>query len=135
MCYNTPIATSNLTEQIVEATFILNIGLNTTDGAITIEEARKTLRAYGFSILREALLESDTEPTLVAEVATGFATTLTVLQLLYQVSEELKQDCIAVYRELTGGALVGPRADAWGPFNPEYFLLLDGRRLSEVNAN
>lgn len=44
--------------------------------------------------------------------------------------EELKQDCIAVYRELTGGgALVGPRADAWGPFNPEYFLLLDGRRL------
>ena len=119
----------------MEATFILNIGLNTADGAITAEQARETLRAYGFSILREALLESDTEPTLVAEVATGFATALTVLQLLYQVSEELDQDCIAVYRELTGGgALVGPRADAWGPFNPEYFLLLDGRRLSEVNA-
>lgn len=118
----------------MEATFILNIGLNTTDGAITLEEARKVLRAYGFSILREALLESDTEPTLVAEVATGFTTTLTVLQLLYWVAEELEQDCIAVYREYTlGGALVGPRADAWGPFNPEYFLLLDGRRLSEVN--
>lgn len=123
----------------METAFILNIGLNTPDGAIAVEEARKVLRAYGFSILREALLESDTEPTLVAEVATGFATTLTVLQLLYQVSEELKQDCIAVYREYTlggalVGALVGPRADAWGPFNPEYFLLLDGRRLSEVNA-
>lgn len=118
----------------MEATFILNIGLNTTDGAITIEEARNTLRAYGFSILREALLESDTEPTLVAEVATGFATTLTVLQLLYQVADELEQDCIAVYCGLIGGALVGPRADVWGPFNPEYFLLLDGRRLSEVNA-
>ena len=119
----------------MEATFILNIGLNTADGAIAIEEARKVLRAYGFSILREALLESDTEPTLVAEVATGFATTLTVLQLLYQVSEELKQDCIAVYRGLTrGGALIGPRAAEWGPFNPEFFLLLDGRRLSEVNA-
>ena len=113
--------------------FIVNIGLNTTDGAITVEEARTTLRAYGFSILREALLESDTEPTLVAEVATGFATALTVLQLLYKVSEELKQDCIAVYRELTGGgALIGPRAAEWGPFNPEYFLLLDGRRLSEA---
>ena len=118
----------------MEATFILNIGLNTADGAIAVEEARKTLRAYGFSILREALLESDTEPTLVAEVATRFATTITVLQPLYQVSEELKQDCIAVYRGLTGGALVGPRADAWGPFNPEYFLLLDGRRLSETIA-
>lgn len=122
-------------ETAFETTFIVNIGLNTADGAITIEEARETLRAYGFSILREALLESDTEPTLVAEVATGFATALTVLQLLYQVAEELEQDCIAVYRECTlGGALVGPRADAWGPFNPEYFLLLDGRRLSEVNA-
>lgn len=117
----------------MEATFTLNIGLNTTDGAITIEEARKTLRAYGFSILREALLESDTEPTLVAEVTTGFATTLAVLQLLYQVSEELEQDCIAVYHELTGaGTLIGPRAAEWGPFNPEYFLLLDGRRLAEV---
>lgn len=118
----------------MEATFILNIGLNTAVGAITPDEARETLRAYGFSILRDAVLESDTEPTLVAEVATGFATALTVLQLLYQVSEELKQDCIAVYRELIGGALIGPRAAEWGPFNPEFFLLLDGRRLSEVNA-
>lgn len=119
----------------MEATFILNIGLNSPKGAIPAEQARQALRAYGFSILREALLESDTEPTLVAEVATGFATPLTVLQLLYQVSEELKQDCIAVYREYTlGGALIGPRAAEWGPFNPEYFLLLDGRRLSEVNA-
>lgn len=118
----------------MEATYILNIGLNSASGVIPAEQARKVLRAYGFSILREALLESDTEPTLVVEVSTGFATTLAVLQLLYQVSEELKQDCIAVYRGLTGGALVGPRADAWGPFNPEYFLLLDGRRLSEGNA-
>lgn len=121
----------------MEATYILNIGLNTTDGVIAIEKARKVLRAYGFSILREALLESDTEPTLVAEaeMATWFAAPLTVLQRLYQVSEELDQDCIAVYHGLTGGgALVGPRADAWGPFNPEYFLLLDGRRLSETIA-
>lgn len=117
----------------MEATYIVNIGLNTNDGAITIEEARKVLCAYGFLILRDAVLESDTEPTLVAEVVTRAASPLIVLQLLYQVSEELEQDCIAVYRELTlGGALVGPRADAWGPFNPEYFLLLDGRRLSEA---
>ena len=75
MCYNTPIATPTLKEQIMEATYILTIGLNTTDGAITIEEARETLRAYGFSILRESLLEYDTEPTLVAGVAAGFATT------------------------------------------------------------
>ncbi len=49
----------------MEDAFILSIGLNTADGAIAVEEARKTLRAYG-------------------------------------------------------------------PFNPEHFLLLDGRRLSEA---
>ncbi len=115
--------------------FIINIGLNTADGAITPEEARERLLANEFSIVRDAVLESDTEPTLVAEVTTWAAYPFTALQLLYQVAEELNQDCIAVYRVGTlGGALVGPRADAWGPFNPEYFLLLDGRRLSEVNA-
>lgn len=113
--------------------FIINIGLNTADGAITPEEARETLRAYGFSILRDAVLESDTEPTLVAEVINPGASPIILPQLLHIVAEELDQDCIAVYRELTGaGSLIGPRAAEWGPFNPEYFLLLDGRRLSEV---
>lgn len=113
--------------------FIINIGLNTADGAITPEEARETLRAYGFSILRDAVLESDTEPTLVAEVINPGASPIILPQLLHIVAEALDQDCIAVYRECTlGGALVGPRAAEWGPFNPEYFLLLDGRRLSEV---
>lgn len=27
------------------------------------------------------------------------------------------------------GYLVGPRADKWLPFNPAYFLYLDGTRL------
>lgn len=113
--------------------FIINIGLNTADGAITPEEARETLRAYGFSILRDAVLESDTEPTLVAEVVNPGASPIILPQLLHIVAEALDQDCIAVYRECTlGGALVGPRAAEWGSFNPEYFLLLDGRRLSEV---
>lgn len=113
--------------------FIINIGLNTADGAITPEEARETLRAYGFSILRDAVLESDTEPTLVAEVINPGASPIILPQLLHIVAEALDQDCIAVYRECTlGGALVGPRAAEWGPFNPEYFLLLDGRRLAEV---
>lgn len=113
--------------------FIINIGLNTANGAITSEEARETLRAYGFSIVRDAVLDSDSEPTPVAKVINQGASPIILLQLLHRVAEALDQDCIAVYRECTlGGALVGPRAAEWGPFNPEYFLLLDGRRLSEV---
>ena len=119
----------------MEATFILNIGLNTADGAVTAEQARQVLAANEFLITRDAVLESDTEPTLVAEVISTAASPFVVLQLLHRVAEELDQDCIAVYRGLTGdGALIGPRAAEWGPFNPEFFLLLDGRRLSEVNA-
>ena len=119
----------------MEATFILNIGLNTADGAIAVEEARQALAANEFLIVRDAVLESDTEPTLVAEVISPNANPFLALQLLRRVADELDQDCIAVYRELTGGgALIGPRAAEWGPFNPEFFLLLDGRRLSEANA-
>jgi hypothetical protein len=119
----------------VEIKLTLNIGLNSHKGAITTEQARQALAANEFSIVRDAVLESDTEPTLVAEVTSLNANPFLVLQLLRRVADELDQDCIAVYRELTaGGALIGPRAAEWGPFNPEFFLLLDGRRLSETIA-
>ena len=118
----------------MEAKLILNIGLNrASGGAIPAEQARQTLAANEFLIVRDAVLESDTEPTLVAEVTSLNSSPFIFLQRLRRVAEELDQDCIAVYRELTGaGSLIGPRAAEWGPFNPEFFLLLDGRRLSEA---
>lgn len=118
----------------MEAKLILNIGLNrASGGTITADLARRTLLANEFSIVRDAVLESDTEPTLVAEVTIRNTSPFIFLQLLRRVAEELDQDCIAVYRELTGGgSLIGPRAAEWGPFNPEFFLLLDGRRLSDA---
>lgn len=114
--------------------FILNIGLNrASGGTLTPKLARLALLTNGFLIVNDAVLESDTEPTLVAEVINPGASPIILLQLLRRVVEALGQDCIAVYRERTrGGALIGPRAAEWGPFNPEYFLLLDGRRLAEV---
>ena len=120
----------------MEIKFILNIGLNrASGGTITAEQARQTLAANEFLIVRDAVLESDTEPTLVAEVTSLNSSPFIFLQRLHRVAEELDQDCIAVYRELTGaGSLIGPRAAEWGPFNPEFFLLLYGRRLSETIA-
>lgn len=94
----------------MEAKLILNIGLNrASGGAISAEQARQTLAANEFLIVRDAVLESDTEPTLVAEVTIRNTDPFIFLQLLRRVAEELDQDCIAVYRELTGaGSLIGP---------------------------
>jgi hypothetical protein len=82
-------------------------------------------------IVRDTVLASDTEPTLVAEVISLNSNPLIILQLLNRIAEDLDQDCIAVYRERTGkGSLVGPRANAWGKFNPEFFFNIDGSRLA-----
>lgn len=40
---------------------------------------------------------------------------------VYRIAERLGQDCIAV-RDRRGGRLIGPRAAAWGPFDPSRFL-------------
>ena len=116
----------------METKLIPNIGLNSANGAIPAEQARQALAANEFLIVRDAVLESDTEPTLVAEVISKNSSPFIFLQLLHRVADELDQDCIAVYRELTGaGSLIGPRAYKWGGFNPEFFFTLDGQRLAE----
>ncbi len=54
---------------------------------------------------------------------------------IYDLALLLNQDAIAVYLPDFGhGALIGPRAEAWGNFNPEFFLLPDGSRLSARQA-
>jgi hypothetical protein len=118
-------------------TFIVNIGLNTADSSnvVAVELARQILNANDFLINKETVLESDSEPTLVAEVSSLNENPLLIVQLFNRVAEDLDQDCIAVYREKTnGGALIGPRAKKWGAFNREYFFLPNGKRLSEAAA-
>lgn len=39
------------------------------------------------------------------------------------ISEVFNQDCVAVLYDDGEGKLVGPRAEAWGEFNPSYFTL------------
>lgn len=111
-------------------TAIVNIGLAVNDGTtIKPEHAAAVLRAVGgVRTLLARVEQSDTEPTLVAEItpplnaAGGYA-----------VAEHLKQDAIAQWdgRE---GQLYGPNADAWAPFNPEFFVTLDGGRLEGRKA-
>lgn len=104
----------------------LNIGL-ARDGQSDLSpaEAFEALQKR-FEVGEYRVAQSGTELTLIAEVKFGdgaIAWDEARLQLYY-LSVGLSQDCIAILRADGIGKLVGPRADAWGEFNPEYFLPL-----------
>lgn len=113
--------------------FLLNIGLNVgATTAISAEVARQILIANDLLPVNDGVVHaSDTEPTLVIEVQPLSRSPSLVLAAFASVAVDLQQDCIAVYRPKTGGGcLVGPKAAEWGPFNPEFFILPNGTRLS-----
>lgn len=103
----------------------VNIGLAVNGGsAITAAEAVKALQDVGAKVNSQNVHQSDTEQTLVATLdrpltpAEGST-----------VSAALKQESIAQLHNGVG-ALHGPKAAEWGPFNPDYFLTPEGHRLS-----
>lgn len=111
---------------------VLNIGLAVgVTSSIAAHVAREILAANGFLIGSSKIIESDTEPTLVAlvyleDVPSG------VIRSLNQTAVDLQQDCIAAWNPTNAkGALIGPNAAKWGAFNPEFFFQLDGTRLAQ----
>ena len=110
---------------------IVNIGLKVGDSSYTHspEDAVEALDLNGLTVISTTLLESDSEPTLVAVVKPRIDTWL-FANAINTVAIALEQDCIAVYKPSTGkGALIGPRSYKWGDFSPEYFFMPDGSRL------
>lgn len=116
---------------------ILNIGLNGIpqefDNVYPVgreiplfETALTSVKCLNFKVIGFAIVASDTEPTLVVRAShTGDVRVCTTW-----LAERLNQDCIAVYiPSKDEGHLYGPRAAAWGEFNPVYFFQLDGTRL------
>jgi hypothetical protein len=116
----------------------------------------KLILNIGLDVISHKVVQSDTEPTLVVEaiVADNFslehgcyqtadnfslehgcyqtADNFSLEHGCYQTAVELRQDCIAFYVPLWRyGQLVGPRAAAWGEFNPEFFILPSGKRLAQ----
>lgn len=106
----------------------LNIGLDTNDGKVLgIGRIANSLENHGYTISKISVVESDTEPTAVVDViAQAWA------KNMYSVAQDLAQDAIAVSTggDLIQGVLVGPSAENWGEFNPEYFFMHDGTRMS-----
>lgn len=98
-------------------TITLNIGLDTNDGeTVPLHFAFLTL-CNRFEIYHSRVDTSGTEETIVAIVEDEGKT----CELLHEICQLLKQDCIAVF-DGENGELIGPNAAKWGQFNPEFFV-------------
>jgi hypothetical protein len=69
-------------------------------------------------VIRYKWQKSATEYTLVAEIVRPLDT-----MEGYLLAIDLQQDCIA-QQDGEKGQLLGPKAEEWGEFNPDYFLTL-----------
>lgn len=110
-------ATLETREKAAAEKVVVNIGLNVPDGStITADEAIRALEAEGATILATEQRQSNTEPTLIATLAAPLTK-----EQGDRISTALRQEAIA---QLAGdrGDLFGPQAEAWSPFNPEFFL-------------
>lgn len=103
----------------------VNIGLDVpnqqADHAAQADKALALL-SDAFKMHRSAVMQSSSEPTLVAEFS---ADPRRVYEVLIQISDKLGQDCIAVYNpQRHHGALLGSKSAQWGAFNLANFLAM-----------
>ena len=100
--------------------YTVNIGLDNPvfNNENTIPETLTKAFEYLSDIENVAVKQSATERTVVIDFNEIYGS-LTVL------ADILDQDCIAVRNNETGaGELFGDKAEAWAPFNPEFFITL-----------
>lgn len=106
---------------------VANIGLDIPGGGrLSPEEALATLQRMGIKPVRATVSQSDTEPTLVIELDRAMRP-----DEAHEVSRLLQQEAIAQVDETGAGDLFGPGADKWKPFNGDYFIDGDGKRLTQ----
>ncbi len=107
---------------------ILNIGL-AREGQpdLTFVEVYNAVTACNISHLSYKILQSDTEETVVVNAL--IPSDVAVADL----AKRLDQDCIAIWDLMhSEGRTAGPNTAKWGDFNPYFFFLPNGSRLSEA---
>lgn len=130
-----------MTTKTTNVTLTLNIGLS-VDGdkpsaallaqraAFVIDEVRRrglaVMDLEGF-----AIVESNTEPTIVVRLNTAWSKAdVRVMQAwVAGLAKAFHQEAIAALADSNDrliGFLAGPKAEKWGPFNPEYFFVVVG---------
>lgn len=108
---------------------LVNIGLDVAGTRNTVQE-RVERANLAYMILRTLYTErelisveyrnSESEPTMVLQILDTVENAKT---FFWYLSRDLRQDCIALVDDNgQNGVLVGPKAEKWGEFNPEFFL-------------
>lgn len=127
---------------------ILNIGLNVASGNNAYdarsergEVALRYLSGFFPKIINKRLLTTyddangtpTIEDTLVVHLLDGLNAEGSVYSAIFNLAQLLDQDCIAVFfTSVQEGLLIGPRANEWGAFDPQYFRVIE--ELSEKPA-
>ena len=102
------------------AKYTMNIGLaNPVTGSDnSIEMTLRTAMQFLRGVSNVSVQQSATERTIVIDFDSN-------VQSLNVLACALDQDCIALRNNETGtGELFGDKAEAWAPFNPEFFLTI-----------
>tara|TARA_R110002072_G_scaffold151470_1_gene300773 strand:- start:8032 stop:8382 length:351 start_codon:yes stop_codon:yes gene_type:complete len=112
---------------------VINVGLDYrthdgTTGRLARREVLDAVKRHRGVIADVQSVQSDSEPTLVITLVRPMAH-----RTLERLSADLRQDAIAQF-DGSSGHLAGPRAEDWGPFNPEFFFMPDGQRLAQSQA-
>ena len=103
----------------------VNIGLDIPGGGtLSVDEVLAALTAAGVKVGQHAVHKSNTEQTVVASLDRALTP-----EEAHALSVALKQEAIAQMSN-GQGELYGPQAENWRPFNPEYFLRMDGSRAN-----
>lgn len=97
--------------------YTINIGLANpfTGGFNTVDQTLRAVLDAVYDITNVRISTDGDEPTVIVQFALH-------KRSLNYLCTALDQDCIAEYCHTTDrGFLLGPKAEAWGEFNPEYF--------------
>lgn len=124
-------STSDLTPDQALSYPLLNIGLSTAElgdgGLLAVGDVVAAVEAYGAGVVGTFTQQSDSEQTAVLALSRPLTR-----EEGDALSASLQQEAI-VQRDPSGsGELFGPMADNWGPYNPEFFVLPDGTRASQL---
>lgn len=110
--------------------FVLNIGLKTsphmTCGGkmedLKVRDVLAVLPVFNLDFDSVKIADSETEKTLIL-TGKSDAEYIDFEKAIKDLSDALKQDCIAVYfPKSDSGALIGSRSDDWGVFDKQYFI-------------
>lgn len=138
----TYLTTMTNASNLSSATLTLNVGLSVNgdspDAALIAQRAAfvvDDIRRRGYAVLDVegfAVVQSDTEPTLAVRVATCWTVREVdeMRAFVAQLAVAFDQEAVAAlavgtedWVDVMVGFLAGPKAEKWGPFNPEFFFL------------